>query len=66
MQIVPAGWNAVTMDDDHRLVKQLGQRRCTPQHPQCGRCPLQQLCPSGHTGSFNDPLRSAAAPVNGG
>lgn len=55
MRIVPASWNAVTMDDDHRLVKQLGQRRCTPHHPQCSRCPLQQVCPSGHMGSFNDP-----------
>ena len=56
MQIVPSTWNAVTMDDDHRLVKQLGQRRCTPHHPQCSRCPLQQVCPSGHTGNFHDPL----------
>ncbi len=66
MQIVPADWSAVTMDDDHRLVKQLGQRRCTPHHPQCNRCPLQQLCPSGYTGSFRDPLEAGAKDVSRG
>ena len=47
MPIAPAAWDAVTMDDHHQLVKILGQRRCTPQHPQCNRCPLQAICPSG-------------------
>ncbi len=46
MQIVPPAWDAVVMDDDHRLVKTLGQRRCTPQQPQCGRCPLQSCVPA--------------------
>ncbi len=54
MTIAPAAWDAVRMDDDHQLVKTLGQRRCTPQHPQCSRCPLQRLCPSGSTGSFRE------------
>ncbi len=55
MRIAPQHWDASTMDDDHRLVKTLGQRRCTPHHPQCSRCPLQVLCPSGRSGSFNPP-----------
>ncbi len=55
MRIVPGGWTAVTMDADHRLVKTLGQQRCTPQHPQCDRCPLQRLCPSGRSGVFQAP-----------
>ena len=52
MAIAPATWDAVAMDEDHRLVKTLGQRRCTPHAPQCGRCPLRPVCPSGITGSY--------------
>ena len=56
MALAPAAWTAVTMDDHHQLVKTLGQRPCTPQHPQCRRCPLQGLCPSGRTGTYTGPL----------
>ncbi len=47
MRIVPAGWGAITLDENHQLTKTLGQRVCTPQRPLCKRCPLLQLCPAG-------------------
>ena len=56
MTMAPATWDAVIMDDHHRLIKTVGQRRCTPGHPQCSRCPLQALCPSGRTGTYTGPL----------
>lgn len=56
MAIAPAAWDAIVLDDHHQLVKILGQRRCTPQQPQCNRCPLRRLCPSGSTGSFREPV----------
>ena len=49
MQIVPADWNAVTMDEHHQLVKALGQTRCTPNQPSCFVCPLIEHCPTGRT-----------------
>ncbi len=47
MRIVPDNWSAEKMDDDHQLVKQLGQTICTFAEPKCGQCPLRQICRYG-------------------
>ncbi len=49
MKIVPPEWGAITMDENHQLVKKLGQVACTPQQPLCRRCPLLSLCPTGQS-----------------
>lgn len=47
MQLAPAAWTPVTLDEHHTLVKQLGQRICTLREPQCRQCPLLQICLTG-------------------
>ncbi len=47
MRLVPESWPAEQMDDDHQLVKQLGQTICTFADPQCRQCPLVALCRHG-------------------
>ena len=47
MRIVPESWSAEKMDDDHQLVKKLGQTICTFADPRCGQCPLLQMCRYG-------------------
>lgn len=47
MSRMPAGWSAAAMDEHHQLMKQLGQSSCRHRNPECGNCPLRDLCRSG-------------------
>jgi endonuclease-3 len=47
MRLVPADWSAETLDEDHQLIKKLGQTLCTFNDPKCKQCPLLAVCPYG-------------------
>jgi endonuclease-3 len=47
MRIVPESWTAEKMDEDHQLVKKLGQMMCTFAEPKCAACPLVGKCKHG-------------------
>ncbi len=47
MSQLPADWGAETIDEHHRLMKELGREICTPKNPKCPDCPLLSLCPTG-------------------
>ncbi len=47
MEMAPANWSPVMLDEHHTLIKIHGQRICTVNHPQCAKCPLLDLCPEG-------------------
>ena len=47
MRLVPETWTAEMLDEDHQLIKQLGQTICTFAEPKCRECPLLKLCPYG-------------------
>jgi endonuclease-3 len=47
MRLVPESWPAEKMDDDHQLVKKLGQTICTFADPKCRQCPLVAVCRHG-------------------
>jgi endonuclease-3 len=47
MRLVPETWTAEMLDEDHQLIKQLGQTICTFADPKCGQCPLLKICPYG-------------------
>jgi endonuclease-3 len=47
MEMAPAEWSPVMLDEHHTLIKTLGQRICTKNHPKCSACPLLDLCPTG-------------------
>ena len=44
---LPGDWDAETIDEHHRLMKELGREICTPKDPACPDCPLLSLCPTG-------------------
>jgi endonuclease III len=46
MEMAPAEWSPVMLDEHHTLIKTLGQRICTKNHPKCSACPLLDLCPT--------------------
>ncbi len=48
MEMAPAEWSPVTLDEHHTLIKIHGQRTCTLHHPRCSACPLLDVCPAGH------------------
>jgi endonuclease III len=53
MEMAPAEWSPVMLDEHHTLIKTLGQRICTKNHPRCSACPLLDLCPTGQaSGGF--------------
>jgi endonuclease-3 len=55
-QHVPNEWTAEDVDDHHRLIKLHGQTLCFHKGPLCGKCPLQDVCPTGQNGgSVQDP-----------
>lgn len=47
MEMAPPEWTAETLDEHHSLVKLHGQRLCPKGTPQCGGCPLLDVCPTG-------------------
>jgi endonuclease III len=47
MEMAPAKWSPVMLDEHHTLIKTLGQRVCTVHHPRCSACPLLDVCPTG-------------------
>jgi endonuclease-3 len=47
MRLVPETWTAEMLDEDHQLIKQLGQTICTFSEPKCTECPLLKICPYG-------------------
>jgi endonuclease-3 len=47
MEMAPAEWSPVMLDEHHTLIKTLGQRVCTNTHPRCSACPLLDVCPTG-------------------
>ncbi|MCT2559981.1 endonuclease III [Tsuneonella sp. YG55] len=47
MPLLPAEWDAATIDEHHQLMKELGREICTPKAPGCADCPALSLCPTG-------------------
>src|ERR1700678_1743001 len=47
MEMAPADWSPITLDEHHTLIKIHGQRTCTLPHPRCFACPLSNSCPAG-------------------
>lgn len=47
MPALPAEWDSATIDEHHRLMKELGREICTPKNPRCPDCPALSLCPTG-------------------
>jgi endonuclease III len=47
MPSLPADWDSRTIDEHHRLMKELGRAICTPTDPDCPECPALSLCPTG-------------------
>ena len=45
--MLPDDWDAQTVYDHHEVMMFLGQRVCTHHAPQCPKCPLLDLCPTG-------------------
>lgn len=48
-QHIPNNWTADDLDDHHRLMKRHGQTFCPHSWPLCGKCPLQDICPTAGT-----------------
>ena len=49
MEMAPADWSPVTLDEHHTLIKIHGQQTCTLHDPRCTACPLLDVCPAGQT-----------------
>jgi endonuclease III len=47
MEMAPAEWSPVILDEHHTLIKTHGQRLCTHSRPRCAGCPLLDVCPTG-------------------
>ncbi len=47
MPQLPDDWTAATIDEHHRLMKELGREICTPKNPKCPDCPALSLCTTG-------------------
>jgi endonuclease III len=58
MEMAPAEWSPVMLDEHHTLIKIHGQRTCTLHHPKCSACPLLDICSAGQASG-----RVRAAPV---
>jgi endonuclease-3 len=44
---LPAGWSAQQVYDNHEALMLHGQRCCYYVSPECGRCPVLDVCPEG-------------------
>jgi len=49
MEVAPAEWSPLMLDEHHTLIKIHGQRTCTVHHPRCSVCPLLDICPEGQS-----------------
>jgi len=47
MRLAPETWDAVFLDQHHKLIKLHGQTLCTFNEPKCEACPLLGICPTG-------------------
>jgi endonuclease III len=47
MEMAPADWSPVMLDEHHTLIKTHGQRTCTVHRPRCSPCPLLNVCAHG-------------------
>lgn len=47
MEMAPAEWSPLMLDEHHTLIKIHGQRTCTVHHPRCSACPLLDVCSGG-------------------
>lgn len=47
--MLPDEWDAQTVYDDHEIIMFHGQRCCHFRGPECDRCVLLDLCPTGQT-----------------
>ena len=47
MRLVPETWTAEMLDENHQLIKKLGQTICTFEDPKCRVCPLLKVCKYG-------------------
>jgi endonuclease-3 len=47
MRLVPETWTAEILDEDHQLIKKLGQTICKFDEPRCEVCPLLKVCKYG-------------------
>lgn len=45
--MLPAEWDAIALYDHHEVMMFHGQRCCFWRNPDCGRCVLLDLCPTG-------------------
>lgn len=44
---LPADWDGQQVYDNHEVLMLHGQKCCHYRHPNCGECPLLDLCPAG-------------------
>jgi endonuclease-3 len=44
---LPKGWSAQQVYDNHEVMMLHGQRCCFPLSPECSRCVLKEICPTG-------------------
>ena len=49
MPLLPSAWSPDDLDAHHMLVKRLGQTICRHDVPECGRCPVHDLCATGRS-----------------
>ena len=49
MPRLPQAWTAETYADHHHLMTRLGERICRHKAPDCGACPLQEMCSTGRS-----------------
>jgi endonuclease-3 len=54
MEMAPAEWSPVMLDEHHTLIKIHGQRTCTKHDPRCFACPLLAMCPAGHVAGVRE------------
>jgi len=47
--MLPEGWDAQQVYDDHEAFMLHGQRCCFPQNPACHRCVVASMCPYGQS-----------------
>ena len=45
--MLPTEWDAIALYDHHEILMFHGQRCCFWRNPQCGKCVLLDLCPTG-------------------